>query len=86
MREHVNRKCYFLLLASIFLTPRNFGIFFLQGRSSDFVPTADSFPFYPFVGRKQWIIMSEVHKGTHSCGTVGDFHSHSLLIAVMRTL
>lgn len=28
MRAHVNRKCYFLLLASIFLTPRNFGIFF----------------------------------------------------------
>ena len=30
--------------------------------------------------------LSERLKGTHSCGTVGDFHPHSLFIAAKRTL
>ena len=55
---------------------------FPWGRSSDYVPTANAFP--PVVVGSGLILFA-VDKGTYSCGTVGDFHSRSLLIAVMRT-
>lgn len=73
--------------ASCFLAPRNFGSLpplRLLGRSSDFVPPRAPSRSALF-RHEQWTELPVDHKGTYSCGTVGDSHLHSLLIAVVRT-
>ena len=57
------------------------GLFsFHQGRSSDFAPLRSAFSDIV-----QWLLLRR-YTGAHSCGTVGDSHSRSQLIAAKRTL
>ena len=52
----------------------------IEGWSSDFPPLPDAFS-------SNWTmaLLSGSHNGVHCCGTVGDSHSHSQLIAAKRT-
>ena len=51
-----------------------------KGWSSDFPPLPSAFS-----GKYPMAFVLRSHNGVHCCGTVGDSHSHSQLIAAKRT-
>ena len=73
----IPQKCLFRL------TPLHrgpFGIFTEKGWSSDFPPLPSAFS-----PKRVMAFMLRSHNGVHCCGTVGDSHPSSQLIAAKRT-